>query len=134
MNKKIAFLFPGQGSQTVGMGADMASAQVSCSGVPPLPPVGEALRFAYLSHVAVDDDRDDVLVALVADQCRRANKAGSSYVVTAFVPRHPFHDAIARRFRYRAYDSVLYLTFWPDGEPFVRVLDQRIPQPEVAVL
>ena len=105
-----------------------------CVDVPSLPPIGDTLRFAFLSHIAVDDDRTDIMAALVSGQCRRAKAAGLSYVVTAFVERHPFHDAIARGFRYRQYDSALYLTFWPDGEPFVRELDDRIPQPEVAVL
>jgi hypothetical protein len=100
----------------------------------PLPPAGAPLPFAYLSHAAVDDDRAEVFAALATAQCRRARAAGLGHVVAAFVRAHPFHDAIARGFRHRAYDSVLYGAAWADGEAHLAALDRRIPQPEVAVL
>ena len=103
-------------------------------GVPHLPPVGASLPFAYLSHIAVDEDREDVFAALVAEQCRRASTAGLSCVVTAFVRRHPFFTAIARRWRHRAYDSVLYVAAWSTAASIVGSLDGRILQPDVAVL
>ena len=103
-------------------------------GVPPLPAVGTAMPFGYLSHIAVDEDREDVFAALVAEQCRRASAAGLSYVVAAFVGRHPFFTAIARQWRHRAYDSVLYIAAWSAADAIVRSLDGRILQPEVAVL
>src|SRR5262249_10195651 len=36
---------------------------------PYLPPVGQRLECAYLSHFAVDDDRPDVAMAVIADAC-----------------------------------------------------------------
>jgi hypothetical protein len=103
-------------------------------GAPHLPPVGQPLRFAYLSHAAVDDDCADVLAALVSDQCRRARAAGVRSVVTGFVSSHPFFDVISRCWRHRAYDSTLYVSAWPDAQQILRSLDGRPLQPEVAVL
>lgn len=104
------------------------------AGAPPLPAQGQALRFAYLSHVAIDDDRPDVLTALVAAACRHAHDAGLDYVVIALAARSPLRDAIARKFRHREFSSVLYIAHWPDGDDFARSLDGRILQPEVALL
>ena len=104
------------------------------TGIPRLPAVGRALQFAYLSHAAVDDDRPDVLTALIAAACRRAHDARLDYVVTAFAARNPLLDAIARRFRHRELTSILAVAHWPDGHDLASSLDGRIPQPEVATL
>jgi hypothetical protein len=103
-------------------------------GVPPLPPIGAALRCAFLSHAAVDEDRADVFLALVDEQRRRAAADGARHVVTAFAAGHPFHAALTRAVRSRTYDSVLYLSGWDDADRIVRSLDGRLFQPEVAVL
>ena len=103
-------------------------------GTPYLPAIGEQLQFGYLSHVAVDDDRDDILAALMANQIARARRAGLDYVVAAFPDRHAFQRAVRRTWRHRAYSSVLYAACWSDGEGFVPSLDGRPAQPEVAIL
>jgi hypothetical protein len=103
-------------------------------GTPHLPAIGEQLQFGYLSHVAVDDDRVDILGALMAAQIGRARRAGLDYVIAAFPDRHPFQRAVRRTWRHRAYASVLYAACWSDGETFVRSLDGRAAQPEVAIL
>jgi hypothetical protein len=103
-------------------------------GLPRLPPIGEALRFAYLSHIAVDDDRAEVLGELIAMQMARARTADLDYVVAGFPDRHPFQAVVRRTWARRTYRSALYLACWPDGDAFVRSLDDRPAQPEVAVL
>ena len=103
-------------------------------GTPHLPAIGEQLQFGYLSHIAVDDDREDILGALVAAQMGRARRAGLDYVVAAFADRHAFQPAVRRTWRHRAYASVLYAACWFDGEGFVQSLDGRPAQPEVAIL
>jgi hypothetical protein len=103
-------------------------------GVPRLPPVGAALRFAFLSHAAVDDDREDVFAALVDAQCRLARADGADYVAAAFAPDHPFHAVLSDRFRSRTYDSVIYLGGWSDPRRTAGQLDGRPLQPEVALL
>lgn len=104
------------------------------TGAPVLPPTGQPFQFAYLSHVAIDEDRPDVLMALLAATCRRARELGLDHVVTAFATRHPLYHAIARHFRHRQLSSLVCAAHWPDGVDIVRALDGRIPQPEVAVL
>jgi len=103
-------------------------------GTPHLPAIGQQLQFAYLSHLAVDDDREDVLASLVAAQVARARQRGLDHVVSAFPDRHAFQLIVRRRWRHRAYSSVVYASYWPDGEAFVRSLDRRPAQPEVAIL
>lgn len=103
-------------------------------GAAALPAVGQPLAFAYLSHAAVDDDRDDVMTALVTAACRHARAAGLDHVAIAFTARNALLGAIARRFRHRAYVSVLAVANWPDGDEHLRSLDGRLPHPELAVL
>lgn len=102
--------------------------------LPRLPVIGSRLEFAYLSHVAIDDDSADVLSALVAAQIRRARQRGLEYVIAGFPGGHPFHPVFQREFARRTYRSTLYLAHWDDGIRFVQSLDGRAAQPEVAVL
>jgi hypothetical protein len=103
-------------------------------GRPPLPAVGRPLELAYLSHIAVDKDDPGVFAALVATQLQRGRKRGADYLVTGFPDQHPFQAVVRRRWAHRAYRSVIYSGYWPDGEAFVRSLDGRPAQPEVAIL
>jgi hypothetical protein len=103
-------------------------------GIPALPAVGRPLALAYLSHAAADYDRGVVMGALVTAACRHARAAGLDYAAIAFASRHPLLEPIARRFRHRAYRSVIAVAYWPDGDAHVRSLDGRVIQPEVAVL
>ena len=103
-------------------------------GLPHLPAVGEPLAFAYLSHVAVDDDDPAVFAALVRAQCRRARAAGLSHVVVAFVPGHPLFAAVPAIARHRAYDSDLFAAAWDGDVDAVAALDGRALHPEVALL
>ena len=112
----------------------LANAAARGLGLPPLPAIGATLPFAYLSHVAVDDDRGDVLDALIAAQVRRARVRGLDYVVTGFPDRHPLQAIVRQSWARRTYHSTLYVAYWPDGEACVRSLDSRPGQPEVAVL
>ena len=55
-------------------------------------------------------------------------------VVTGLAAGSPLRRSITGRFRCRELTSVLYVAHWPDGDHLARALDNRIPQPEVAVL
>jgi hypothetical protein len=108
------------------------------TGTPALPPVGTQLSFAYVSHVAVEHDgRQDVgalTIALVNAVCERARTKGVSYVVLGLPARSPELQAIRRAFRHRAYESVLYTGYWPEGERLALSLDGRPSNPELAIL
>ena len=102
-------------------------------GIPALPQIGSPLEFVYLSHVAVDDDRTEVIAALVAE-ARRQLPAGVSHMVTAFAESSPLLAVASEVAPHRTYRSVLYLAYWPDGRYFVDSIDTRLPHPEVAIL
>jgi hypothetical protein len=108
---------------------------MSCwTGVPRLPPAGMPLDFAYLSHVGVEDGDEDVFEALVIEGCRRALAKGAEYVASGLSARSRLLTPAQHAFNHRAYESMLYVAFWPDGERFVRALDGRPSNPELAIL
>ena len=102
-------------------------------GVPVLPQIGSPLDFVYLSHVAVDDERPDVLAALISEAGRQL-PPGVSHMVTAFAESSPLLAVVADVTSHRTYRSVLYLAYWPEGRHFVKSIDTRLPHPEVAIL
>jgi len=103
-------------------------------GVPKLPAPGGAVRNAFLSHVAVDDDDPDVLVSLVAEAMASPRASNVAYLVTGFAERDPLLRAITGTFACRRYSSLVYLVHWEDGADAVAALDGRIPHLEVAIL
>lgn len=105
------------------------------AGTPHLPAVGEALQFAYLSHLALDDDTDTAaLTALVRAARQDAARRGLRYVVLGVSAAHPLLPGLRRTFSHRAYESVLYVAFWPEGEAVAAALDGRPSHPELAIL
>ena len=103
--------------------------------VPHLPRVGDTLQFAYLSHLAVDDrDNEGVMVDLVAAALQAACQRGLDYVVIGLSAAHPFLSAVRRVFSHRAYESILYVAFWPDAAAIAQSLDRRPSHPELAIL
>lgn len=102
-------------------------------GAPALPENGRPLEFVYLSHVAIDDDRPEVLSALTVE-ARTTVEPDVSFIVTAFAEGSPLLAAASRVVPHRTYRSVLYLACWPDGLPFIDSIDKRLPHPEVAIL
>jgi hypothetical protein len=106
-------------------------------GVPRLPPVGAQLQNAYVSHLAIDEDQDgdgSVLTALVKEVGTVARSKRADYVLFGMSSRDAALSTIRHAFRHRAYESILYVAFWPDGEPVARALDGRPSNPELAIL
>jgi hypothetical protein len=103
-------------------------------GRPRLPAPGARLESAFLSHLAVDEDDGEALVALVAAGCRNAALRGLDYVMVSLAARHPLASVIRKRFPCHDYVSMIYLVFWEDGRDDADALDDRIPHPEVAIL
>ena len=103
-------------------------------GRPRLPPTGARLESAFLSHVAIHEDDEESLLALVAGSCEQATKRGIDYVMISFAQRNPLAKVVRRRFPCHDYVSVIYAVFWGDGTNAVSQLDSRIPLPEVAIL
>ena len=103
-------------------------------GRPRLPAPGARLESAFLSHVAVDEDDEETLIALVASSCEQAMKKDIDYVMISFATRNPLAKVVRKRFPCHEYVSVIYVVYWEDGAQAVSQLDDRIPHPEVAIL
>src|SRR6202790_2964694 len=84
-------------------------------GSPRLPPVGEQLDMAYVSHVAIDGDDPQVLEILLRRALVRAAERGVTLVSLGFSHRNVLAGFVATRFRARKYHSRIYVVFWPDG-------------------
>jgi hypothetical protein len=120
--------------RTLAMSRWLVNATARWTGTPPLPPVGRRLEFGYLSHLAVDDDDRDVACALIGGVCELARARGLDYVAVGLPAEAALTAAVRSRFRHRAYQSLLHVAFWPDGEEIVSRLDGRPYLPELGTL
>jgi hypothetical protein len=87
-----------------------------------LPELGEPLRMAYLSHVAVVDDDPGVLVELIRGTMVRARERGIRYLVLGLAERNPMLPAVRELFDPIEYGTSLYRVSWeaapdPDSRP-----------------
>jgi hypothetical protein len=120
--------------RTLAISRWLVNATARWTGTPALPPVGRRLEFGYLSHLAVDDDDRDVACALIGGVCELARARGLDYVAVGLPAEAALTAAVRSRFRHRAYQSVLHVAFWPDGEEIVNRLDGRPYLPELGTL
>jgi len=96
-----------------------------------LPPAGSVVPMAWLSHLAVDEDRPEVLEALVLSvQAHLRPGSDLKWLTLGLAARHPL-TRIARRFAAHTHASRLYAVHEPGTNPR---LDSRIPHVEVALL
>ena len=102
-------------------------------GLPHLPPVGAALRQAYLSHVAVEDDDVAAFRGLLRAGLTRARRRGCALALIGLAAGHPFAAAVARRRGIR-YRSLLHVVAWPDTPARSDAHAPRLPHPEIAVM
>ncbi len=99
---------------------------------PRLPTPGSTLELAYLSHLAVDDDRPGVAVELIRAARRVAGRRGLDYLALSLTETNPMLPAIRHAFPARELESVLYLVH-PFGGTSPE-LDGRCPYVEAAIL
>ncbi len=96
-----------------------------------LPAPGQQLRFAFLSHLALEHDDLEVGLQLITEATRRARAAELDYIALGLSARSPLATAVSRSFRHRSYRTTLYAASWPGGD--MRI-DNRPAQPEIAIL
>jgi len=101
---------------------------------PPLPPPGARLESAFLSHVNVEPDDADAVVALVAAACREASTRGLDYVMLGLDEADPLAAVLGARFPTHRYVSRVYVVYWEDGAQAASEVDGRMLHPEVAIL
>jgi hypothetical protein len=103
--------------------------------LPRIPPVGGQVQSAFLSHLAVEEGREELLPALVAAARSAARRRGIECLLLGVAADGPLHSAVRGAFPARAYRSVLYLVHWDDeGAAAVGGLDDRVTHVEVATL
>jgi acetyltransferase (GNAT) family protein len=103
-------------------------------GSPRLPPVGEQLDMAYVSHVAIDGDDPEVLEILLRRALARATEKGVALVTLGLSRRNVMAEFVAKRFRARRYHSRIYVAFWPDGASIADTIRGMPTHLEVAIL
>jgi hypothetical protein len=101
--------------------------------LPHLPPIGAALRQAYLSHVAVEDDDVHVFGTLLRAGLTQARRRGCALALIGLAADHPFAAAIAQHHGIR-YRTLLHLVSWPDAPACTDTQATRLPHPEIAVM
>jgi hypothetical protein len=104
------------------------------AGTPRLPPVGERLSHAFVSHIAIDEDDEETFSALLSHAGNAAVERGHACLIFGFSARHPFLDHIRRTHRAWTYSSVLYAACWDDCADILSRIDSRIPHLEVGLL
>ncbi|HSH74603.1 MAG TPA: hypothetical protein VLA09_02775 [Longimicrobiales bacterium] len=101
---------------------------------PRLPSPGRTLGTVFASHLAVDDDRTDIVVALLEEARTSARRRGADYLVLGLARRHPLLEPVKRLFDHREYVSVLYQVFWEKDAPGLPEVGELVPHVEVATL
>jgi hypothetical protein len=106
------------------------------TGHPRLPPIGQPLRLAYVSHAAAAPTSSPSDLAELVESLHHAAAArGLDYAVAGLPARDPRLAALKRRFGGRELRSRLYVVYWADGRLAAESIDERRPPcPEVALL
>lgn len=99
-----------------------------------LPAIGEVLRNAYVSHLALNPNQPDLLLRLIAELRGDAARRGIELLTLGFAANDPKLAVMRRNFRCREYYSRLYIVRWSDCGGVARELDKRALAPEVALL
>lgn len=99
-----------------------------------LPAVGSTLAHAFVSHLAVEPENSDALIALVAKLRMLAAGQRIEFLTLGFAANDPRLTLLRRKFKCREYRSRIYIVRWPGLGGSVSELDGRCLGPEVALL
>lgn len=100
--------------------------------LPRLPAIGQPVRSAWLSHLAVDQDDLMETLAVISAACTRARAAGLESVTLGLAATDPRVEPLRRVLRPLVYPSALFTVDWRDGA--ADTLDDRPDYPEIALL
>jgi hypothetical protein len=100
---------------------------------PRLPSIGEQVRHAFASHLAVDNDDADVATALLAAVYNDAVAAGDNYLMLGLDSNHSL-GGIVRPYRHVVYATQLCLATWGADVEMARQVEDRQVGVEIALL
>ena len=103
------------------------------AGFPPLPPVGEHLRSAYLCCLAVEDDDPGVFAELLTANLRTAAERGYHYMLAGLSEGDPLLES-ARALTHIAYRSSMYAFSFDLGPEELQWDRKSVPYIEIAAL
>jgi hypothetical protein len=103
-------------------------------GTPSLPAIGSTLAHAFASHLGVEPENPDALVALVVKLLMLAAGRRIEFLTLGFAANDPRLTSLRRKFNCREYRSRIYVVRWLGLGGLARELDGRCLGPEVALL
>jgi len=103
-------------------------------GLPPLPPAGQGLRQAWLSHLACDGDEPEALQLLLHAALPCARRSGVEQLMLGLADAHPLLPAARGVRRHLNYRSDIYRINWPGEAVTVLGEAERTVQLELATL
>jgi len=105
------------------------------TGFPQLPAIGQPLRLAVLSLVAVEDDDQSVLYELLRSASGVAARLGLSGAILGTAHGTQARATVHRHFRFAIeYETRLFLAHWPDASDHISRLAKATPAPELGHL
>ena len=102
--------------------------------LPTLPPVGTPIAMGLLSHVATPSDWPELIVPLVRSLEGPTLTSEVDCIAAGFDARDPRLGILRRALGGREYRTQLYVVHWDDGRAAAEALDNRLCQPEIALL
>jgi hypothetical protein len=121
-------------SGTLARWRGLANVAARLVGWPALPPPNAPFRYCHASHLAVDDDRPDVMAALVRAVYNHTVGKKYSYFMLGFCENHSFFETVISTYPHIDYTSQLYLVAWEQELDALSQVDDRLPGVEIAVL
>lgn len=112
----------------------LANLGARVAGWPVLPPPHTPFRYCYASHLAVDDDRQDVFAALLRALYNQGVEKKYNYFMLGLCENHPFLETAMSTYPHVDYTSQLYLGVWEPELETLSQVDGRLPGIEIAVL
>lgn len=103
-------------------------------GYPALPAVDHPVTQVYISHLAVENNNIDIMIALIKKALNHAHEKGCSLLLLGLSQRHPCVKDLQKTFKHIAYTSSIYLVHWNDTQVDLKNLSKRCLHLDIAVL
>jgi hypothetical protein len=105
------------------------------TGIPRLPAIGQPLRLAVLSLVAVENDNQSVLHELLRSALGIAARLGLSGAIFGAAHGTQGRETVRRHFRSAIeYETRLFLAHWPAASGYIAGIAKAAPAPELGHL